>query len=74
MVCLHQSDEGDPTALYKERNRHLVDNSAYLLCYACDYNSGTGYCVGRAWRNGVKIANLAQESYYQTMQAWFRCV
>lgn len=71
VVCLHPETEGDKVQFYKERNRHLVDNSDYLLCYAVDYNSGTGYSVGRAYRSGVKIANLAQEDFIQTIQEWF---
>ncbi|MDE7360874.1 MAG: DUF1273 domain-containing protein [Oscillospiraceae bacterium] len=38
-----------------DRNRHLVDNSAYLICYLREHSGGTFYAVGYAERQGLKI-------------------
>ena len=40
------------------RNRHLVDNSAYLICYLREQRGGTAYTVGYAREQGLKIIQL----------------
>ncbi len=41
-----------------ERNRHLVDNSGYLICYLRENSGGTFYTVNYAERQGLKILRL----------------
>lgn len=41
-----------------DRNRHLVDNSAYLICYLREQQGGTYYTVNYAERQGLKILRL----------------
>ena len=41
-----------------ERNRHLVDNSAYLICYLRQNSGGTFYTVNYAKQNGLKILEI----------------
>ncbi len=41
-----------------DRNRHLVDCSAYLICYLRKLSGGTFYTVKYAERQGVKILQL----------------
>lgn len=41
-----------------ERNRHLVDNSAYLICYLREQHGGTFYTVNYAKKQGLKILSL----------------
>ena len=40
------------------RNRHLVDNSAYLICYLREQHGGTTYTVDYADRRGLQIIRL----------------
>ena len=40
------------------RNRRLVDNSAYLVCYLRERRGGTAYTVGYASRQGLQIIRL----------------
>ena len=40
------------------RNRHLVDNSAYLICYLRDHSGGTFYTVNYAEKQGLKLLRL----------------
>ena len=40
------------------RNRHLVDSSAYLVCYLRENRGGTAYTVGYAERRGLRIIRL----------------
>ena len=40
------------------RNRHLVDGSAYLICYLREQRGGTAYTVGYADRQGLQIIRL----------------
>lgn len=44
--CMHQ------------RNRHLVDNSSYCICYLTNSVGGTAYTVEYAKRQGLKIINI----------------
>ena len=41
-----------------ERNRHLVDNSTYLVCYLREQSGGTAYTVGYARKQGLHIIQL----------------
>lgn len=41
-----------------DRNRHMVNNSAYLICYLREQRGGTFYTVGYAERQGLKILRL----------------
>ncbi len=41
-----------------DRNRHMVDNSAYLICYLREQHGGTYYTVNYAERQGLKILHL----------------
>ena len=40
------------------RNRHLVDNSAYLVCYLRERHGGTAYTVRYAGKQGLWIIHL----------------
>lgn len=40
------------------RNRHMVDNSAYLICYLHEHRGGTFYTVRYAEQCGLKILRL----------------
>ena len=40
------------------RYRHLVDGSAYLVCYLREHRGGTAYTVGYADRQGLQIIQL----------------
>ena len=40
------------------RNRHLVDNSSYLVCYLREQSGGTAYTVGYARKQGLHIIQL----------------
>lgn len=40
------------------RNRHLVNNSAYLICYLRKQHGGTFYTVQYAEQRGLKILRL----------------
>lgn len=41
-----------------ERNRHLADNSAYLICYLRKTKSGTSYTVNYAEQKNLKIIRI----------------
>ena len=41
-----------------ERNRHMVDNSAYLICYLRKLDGGTFYTVNYAEQKSLKILRL----------------
>lgn len=40
------------------RNRHLVDNSNYCICYLTKQIGGTAYTVEYAKKNGLKVINI----------------
>ena len=42
-----------------DRNRHMVNNSAYLICYLCRHTGGTFYTVNYAKQKGLKILQCA---------------
>lgn len=41
-----------------DRNRHMVDNSAYLICYLREQHGGTFYTVNYAEKRGLEILRL----------------
>ena len=41
-----------------DRNRHLVDSSAYLICYLREQRGGTFYTVCYAERQGLNILRI----------------
>ena len=41
-----------------DRNRHMVDCSAYLICYLREQRGGTVYTVNYAERQGLKILRI----------------
>lgn len=41
-----------------DRNRHLVDNSAYLICYLREQHGGTYFTVNYAEQQGLKLLRL----------------
>ena len=41
-----------------DRNRHLVDNSAYLICYLRENSGGTFYTFNYAEKQGLKILRI----------------
>ncbi len=45
----------------QERNRKLVENSAYCICYQTEPKGGTAYTVNYAKKKGLNIINLADE-------------
>jgi uncharacterized phage-like protein YoqJ len=40
------------------RNRHLVDNSGYCICYLTKDNGGTAFTVNYAKKKGLEIYNV----------------
>ncbi len=40
------------------RNRHMVNNSAYLICYLREHHGGTFYTVNYAEQRGLTIIRL----------------
>lgn len=45
------------------RNRHLVDNSNYCICYLTQKNGGTAFTVSYAIKKKLKIINLANNDF-----------
>ncbi len=45
-----------------ERNRRLVTNSRYCLCYLTKSNGGTAYTVACAEREGLALINVAHHA------------
>lgn len=41
-----------------DRNRHMVDNSAYLICYLRQHSGGTFYTMNYAEKCGLEILRL----------------
>lgn len=42
------------------RNRYLVQNSNYCVCYLKNVSSGTGYTVRYAEQQGLIVLNVAE--------------
>ncbi len=57
VVCLQERYTPD---CMKARDRHLADHSSVCVCYLTQYGGGTGYTVGYASRQGVRIVNVAE--------------
>lgn len=57
---VYTSEEYTRGCMHK-RNRHLVDNSGYCICYLAESSGGTAYTVDYAKQMGLKIVNLAKE-------------
>lgn len=55
-IRILSSDYTDSCML--ERNRHMADNSAYLVCYLCKDYGGTYYTVKYAEIKGLNIIRL----------------
>ncbi|MBQ4617089.1 MAG: DUF1273 family protein [Clostridia bacterium] len=59
VVCLQ---ERYADGCMQARNRHLVDHSGVCVSYLTDYDGGTGYTVGYARRQGVRVVSLAENA------------
>lgn len=57
--CVYISEEYTSNCLMM-RNKHLVNNSRYCICYFTGINSGTSFTVGYAASHGLTIINLAK--------------
>lgn len=55
----HVSQQYTRDCMFK-RNRHLVDNSGFCICYLTKNNGGTAYTVDYAKRQGLTVVNLAK--------------
>ena len=42
----------------QKRNRHMVDNSAFCICYLAKPTGGTFYTANYAKQKGLRIINL----------------
>ena len=43
-----------------KRNRHLVDNSSFCICYLTESTGGTAYTVDYANKKGLSVVNVAK--------------
>lgn len=43
-----------------KRNRHLVDNSSFCICYLTESTGGTAYTVDYANKKGLPVVNVAK--------------
>lgn len=57
-----------PGCMHK-RNRHLVDNSAYCICFKNKASGGTAYTVDYAQKSGLKIYNIATDNFMEVHNA-----
>lgn len=48
-----------------QRNRYLVDHSAYCVCYLLQERTGTSYTAQYAREQGLEVRNLAQAPWKQ---------
>lgn len=55
--CVYTSENYYDGCMQK-RNRHLIDNSSYCICYLTHKRGGTFYTYNYAKKNGLKIINL----------------
>lgn len=46
-----------------KRNKHLVDNSKYCVCYKSKDTGGTAFTVNYAIKNGLTVINIADILY-----------
>ena len=56
---VYTSEHHDRDCMYK-RNRHLVNNSKYCICYLTEEKGGTAYTVKEAEKKGLTIYNVAE--------------
>ena len=56
VVCVAQRASREA---YLERDRHLVDSSAYCIAYCTRNSGGTAYTVRYAHQQGVPVYNTA---------------
>ena len=42
------------------RNRYLVDNSSYCICYLTEDKGGTAYTVSYAKKQGLNVYNISE--------------
>ncbi len=45
-----------------KRNRYMVDNSSILICYLTQKKSGTYYTCNYAYKSGIEVINIADDS------------
>lgn len=55
---VYTSDEYVSGCMHK-RNRRLVDDSRYCICYLAERSGGTAYTVEYAQKKGLTVINLA---------------
>lgn len=65
---VYTSEAYYPGCMHK-RNRHLVDNSAYCICFKNKASGGTAYTVDYAQKSGLKICNLATDNFMEVHNA-----
>lgn len=58
--CVYIANDYDDTCMAK-RNRHLINNSSFCICYLNHERSGTGYTIDYAEKKGLKIINIANQ-------------
>ena len=56
---MYVSEHYHPGCMH-ERNRHLVDESSYCICYLTRSSGGTKYTVDYAAKHGLEIFNIAE--------------
>lgn len=56
---VYTSDHYDRGCMFK-RNRHLVDNSNYCICYLTEETGGTAYTVKYAKEKNITVINVAR--------------
>lgn len=61
-VCVAQNGSREA---YLARNRHLVDGSAYCICYLEHNTGGTAYTVEYAKSRGLNVINVLTEEEYR---------
>ena len=61
-VCVAQRANREA---YLERDRHLVDGSAYCIAYCTRNSGGTAYTLRYAQQKGLKIFNTASEGEWK---------
>ena len=52
-----------------KRNRHLVDNSAYCICFKNKASGGTAYTVDYAVKNGLNVYNISTDNFMEVYNA-----
>ena len=58
--CVYTSESYYDGCMLK-RNRHLVDNSSYCICYLKNKRGGTFYTYNYALRQGISVINIAEK-------------